>query len=815
LEGNVPKVSLANGLWLGEVPTELSALTFMERLMVARVRHCGFYVTVASSGMKKMLSHVIAFESPVEQIYHELPPPRKDMDEVLCVMFSCPQPPEKEDFQRTPLLVNRRRVLNALHWLRLNHSDYRDISVSEKNLLQYSEDEPVVQILYQQSDILRSSESLAVYEYGDEGAVETGECPFVVHGLVGDSTEAMTSKQLKAIALCHFNENRPFLHIPSSQKPASIYNNIRLYPQMFPWLFPYGLGNLGSGPLSESEHRRYLLNYFDKQFQLDTSYVLVNFSHTQIKNAVTGGHLAIDRKNFPSIAEHLLKVNISTMKRLSEQMFKGISVLPITEEEKLCFQVIQDLDVVASHVPGSLTTKKHMRSDLWSLVACKDAPSIFLTFSPADNYHPICLYFADTKEKFIPNIRRPDEHWRLIANNPVACAQFFHLMVTLFIKYVLGWDSDIIGLFGKLAAFYGVVEQQGCLTLHLHTLLWLKGNMSPQNIKENLMKDVDGFGQCIIDFLQSIRVGEFLTGPMDNVIAARQLRMKISEYTDPCQILPIPPPEKCILHANDANDIIVSDCDACKNIQQWTSQYQLDVDDILLRVNVHDNCTSNLDKKGLQKKNVTSKGCLDNKWGVCSAHFPRELHSDYKIDHVSGILDLKKKEAWMNDISPPLTYLIRSNTDWTPLFSGTAIKAVIIYTTNYVAKTGLKTWKIMSTVMNCIQQNTHFLNYSNISAIEITRKLQTQIVNQLVGKLEIGGPFASLYSLGYPDFYSSHKGAFKLCYWTILFKRYSKCGILLIENLEKYLKKLLYNVELMVQLLIYLQYMIIYIVEQS
>ena len=43
----------------------------------------------------------------------------------------------------------------------------------------------------------------------------------------------------------------------------------------------------------------------------------------------------------------------------------------------------------------------------------------------------------------------------------------------MFIKHVLGVDSDHNGVFGPTNAHYGTVEQQGRLTLHLHLLLWI------------------------------------------------------------------------------------------------------------------------------------------------------------------------------------------------------------------------------------------------------------------------------------------------------------------------------------------------------
>jgi hypothetical protein len=70
----------------------------------------------------------------------------------------------------------------------------------------------------------------------------------------------------------------------------------------------------------------------------------------------------------------------------------------------------------------------------------------------------------------------------LIANNPVAGAWFFYFMVKLFIKHVLGVGSDHPGIYGKTLAYYGTVEQQGHLTLHLHMLLWIQGCPMPQEI---------------------------------------------------------------------------------------------------------------------------------------------------------------------------------------------------------------------------------------------------------------------------------------------------------------------------------------------
>jgi hypothetical protein len=64
------------------------------------------------------------------------------------------------------------------------------------------------------------------------------------------------------------NHGGKMLAVGHSAQPESIYNNPELYPQIFPWLFPYGLGGIESTSLSDAEHKKHLLMFHDKQFQI-------------------------------------------------------------------------------------------------------------------------------------------------------------------------------------------------------------------------------------------------------------------------------------------------------------------------------------------------------------------------------------------------------------------------------------------------------------------------------------------------------------------------------------------------------------------
>jgi uncharacterized protein (DUF2132 family) len=147
MKGKILEHALANGLWLGNVPSVLSDLRFIEKLLIARLRHNCCFVKVAS-GMRKMTSHAVAFQAPIPKLYHILPPPVEELDEVLAILFTGPVKPTSKDFERTPLLVCRNAVAKALQWLKLNHADYKDIEISYENLSQYPEDSPPVSVEY-------------------------------------------------------------------------------------------------------------------------------------------------------------------------------------------------------------------------------------------------------------------------------------------------------------------------------------------------------------------------------------------------------------------------------------------------------------------------------------------------------------------------------------------------------------------------------------------------------------------------------------------------------------------------------------------
>ncbi|KIM34721.1 hypothetical protein M413DRAFT_38261, partial [Hebeloma cylindrosporum] len=220
-------------------------------------------------------------------------------------------------------------------------------------------------------------------------------------------------------------------------------------------------------------------------------------------------------------------------------------------------------------------------------------------------------------------------------------------------------------------------------------LLWIKGGLSPQELRKRLMDPDSEFQKKIIKYLESCFTGDFMTGSQEEVLTKVTEMSQAPDYADPTQTLPDSPPTYC---DGDHEDT----CKPCNRLQAWWDQFKVTVDDILSRSNIH-NCNRNLNKDGTRRKGA-SAGCMDNKWGKCKARFPRPTAPSTTMDPETGYLTMKKCEAWINTITPIVTYLFRCNTDITSISSGTAIKGVVLYISDYITKTSLKTHTIFESI---------------------------------------------------------------------------------------------------------------------
>ncbi len=169
---------------------------------------------------------------------------------------------------------------------------------------------------------------------------------------------------------------------------------------------------------------------------------------------------------------------------------------------------------------------------------------------------------------------------------------------------------------------------------------------------------------------------------------------------------------------------------------------------IINKCNIH-SCYSNTWADGTLKKNTNAKGYLDNKWKHCKSRFPRKIKKETTIDKETGHINLIKKEAWINMFTPIISYIFHCNMDVTSLRSGTAIKAVLVYVTDYITKPGLKTHTIFDCIYVVFQRDKDQPSNLMKSHKDHARKLMTQMVNVLGVKTEIGSPMICSYLLSF------------------------------------------------------------------
>ena len=99
-----------------------------------------------------------------------------------------------------------------------------------------------------------------------------------------------------------------------------------------------------------------------------------------------------------------------------------------------------------------------------------------------------------------------------------------------------------------------------------------------------------------------------------------------------------------------------------------------------------------------QKGEFNNRECMDPETNVCKTRFPRDTYSETTVDPETGALLMKKSEAWLNTFTPALSYMLRYNHNVTNLLSESAIKSVIVYIADYIKKTLLKTYSILTMI---------------------------------------------------------------------------------------------------------------------
>ncbi|KZP15809.1 hypothetical protein FIBSPDRAFT_713284, partial [Athelia psychrophila] len=207
-------------------------------------------------------------------------------------------------------------------------------------------------------------------------------------------------------------------------------------------------------------------------------------------------------------------------------------------------------------------------------------------------------------------------------------------------------------------------------------VLWIMNALSPQVVRERLMSGDSVFQKRMVEYLETAHQGEFCE---DNHIGVRDRVAEASslpDYADPTHTMPESAPPPCKVEN-------CQDCECCDGLRGWWVRLKDVVNDLLLKSNMH-TCIN---------AKCRPKGQID-----CKSRFPRDTFAQTLLDTGTGALTMKKGDPDMNTFNYIMTYLLRCNSDVTSLLSGTAMKAVVAYVTEYITKTGLKTYHVFDII---------------------------------------------------------------------------------------------------------------------
>ena len=266
------------------------------------------------------------------------------------------------------------------------------------------------------------------------------------------------------------------------------------FEKAFPCLFPYGEGGLEGRQevkVDFTEHIRWALRYHDRRFRRHETFPFVAFGIQQRRQSLASARVQMSRRTFERDALKLSTLTVAKLQQAQEQEEHGKFITDPTVK-----LLRQHIYATAGRVMGSNHAREHLRSQIWSTSVMLNPPSLWLTINPCDLHDPIAQVFAgENIDLDLFNVMLgPSKQKRAanIAMDPYAAAKSFHTIIQVTLETLFGVTVTSYrvhtseGVFGRVSAYFGVVESQACATLHLHMLLWLLNAPSTEKIEELL-----------------------------------------------------------------------------------------------------------------------------------------------------------------------------------------------------------------------------------------------------------------------------------------------------------------------------------------
>ncbi|KAJ7650272.1 hypothetical protein FB45DRAFT_730549 [Roridomyces roridus] len=317
-----------------------------------------------ASTQRGIKGHIIIYLQQPSKVAEILPPSVEEITSPVCVLFVGSAAPTAEWLRdhAKPLAVNAARVRAALKWLKIHNHLYKDVEINE-DCLRHLEENPVLPFSIEHIQPNSANEaSTARYDstpapsVGDDVSPST-QIPFQ-NVVITDVDGHASSNELRAAAFRHVKKGGGYIEVPHNRDAENEFRkDSLLFPMIYPTLFPYGIGGPEDSrrevPCSLKRHVKHLFNLADTRFQEHPSFLFTAFNIMQRRELLLHTSLKVKKVNFASVAAQFASVSPEVVQRVSERVAGGNSTAPKDAEELKVFNLLRQVNAVASSVPGS------------------------------------------------------------------------------------------------------------------------------------------------------------------------------------------------------------------------------------------------------------------------------------------------------------------------------------------------------------------------------------------------------------------------------------------------------------------------------
>ncbi|EJT97290.1 hypothetical protein DACRYDRAFT_91618 [Dacryopinax primogenitus] len=233
------------------------------------------------------------------------------------------------------------------------------------------------------------------------------------------------------------SENKEGVYaVRHSQKPVNDFRQSESSTEVSPinrnplavtfiMLFPYREGDPEDDQprkVSFMEHARWMLQYHDRHFRKNNTWIFVAFGIIQKHEAMASAWIQIRHTDFQKASNLLSTVTIEWLQSATE------------EEESTGRTSNPAINTLAGCVMGSDSSCIALRSQIWGTAVYLAPPNLWFTITPNDLHNPLAQVFTGkdiNMNCFLSTIGlNTSKRAQIIAQDPYAAAKFFQYIIS-------------------------------------------------------------------------------------------------------------------------------------------------------------------------------------------------------------------------------------------------------------------------------------------------------------------------------------------------------------------------------------------------